>query len=45
MKLVKLYEDQTTWKKMMKNAMAAPVDWDQSAAAYAALYAEMVKAE
>ena len=45
MKLVKLYEDQTTWKKMMKNAMAAPVGWDQSAAAYAALYAEMVKAE
>ena len=37
MKLVNLYQDRDTWTKMMKNAMAAPVGWDQSAAAYAAL--------
>ena len=44
-KLVNLYQDRVTWTKMMKNAMAAPVGWDQSAATYAALYAEMVRAE
>lgn len=43
MKLVNLYQDQPTWKRMMRNAMAAPVDWDHSAADYAALYAGMVK--
>lgn len=43
MKLVNLYQDRDTWTKMMKNAMAAPVGWDQSAATYAALYAEMVR--
>ena len=42
-KLVNLYQDRVTWTKMMKNAMAAPVGWDQSAATYAALYAEMVR--
>ncbi|MFC4733411.1 glycogen synthase GlgA [Salipiger abyssi] len=45
MKLVKLYEDRATWTKMMKNAMAAPVSWEHSAADYATLYREMVKAE
>lgn len=44
MKLVNLYHDQPTWTQMMKNAMAAPVDWGHSAAQYAALYAGMVKA-
>lgn len=45
MKLVNLYQDRETWNRMMKNAMAAPVGWDQSATAYASLYAELVRAE
>lgn len=43
MQLVDLYADRPTWTRMMKNAMAAPVGWDTSAAAYAALYAGMVR--
>ncbi|EPX76095.1 glycogen synthase GlgA [Salipiger mucosus] len=45
MKLVKLHQEPDTWSRMMRNAMAAKVGWDQSAAAYAALYEEMVKTE
>lgn len=34
------FDDQTLWKKLMRNAMAADVGWGASAARYAALYAE-----
>lgn len=37
-----LYEDQTTWRRMMKNAMRTDVSWARSAARYAALYRAVV---
>ena len=43
MRLVSLYQQKPVWTRMMANAMASPVGWSQSAAAYAALYAQMVK--
>ncbi|WP_099045488.1 glycogen synthase GlgA [Pseudoponticoccus marisrubri] len=36
--LCDLYAQPKLWSKMQRNAMAHPVGWDQSAAAYAALY-------
>ncbi|MEO0484327.1 MAG: glycogen synthase GlgA [Pseudomonadota bacterium] len=42
--LTKLFADKPTWKKMQRNAMAHPVGWDSSAAAYAALYREIADA-
>ena len=45
MKLVNLFQDRETWTRMMKNAMAAPVSWDHSAATYAKLYAELAASE
>lgn len=38
MKLVALHADRKLWAKVQKNAMAHPVGWEPSAAAYAALY-------
>ncbi|MEB3418919.1 glycogen synthase GlgA [Salipiger marinus] len=43
MRLVSLYQQKPVWTRMMANAMASPVGWSQSATAYAALYAQMVK--
>lgn len=40
-RLCALYKDQKTWSRLQKNAMAQPVGWDQSAKAYAALYARL----
>lgn len=37
-----LFAKPKLWQKMMKNAMAQPVGWDTSAAAYADLFKEMV---
>ncbi len=37
-RLVTLYADKKLWARMQKNAMAHPVGWQTSAAAYAALY-------
>ncbi|MFD1342492.1 glycogen synthase GlgA [Litorisediminicola beolgyonensis] len=37
-KLCALWRDRTVWQTMMKNAMAQPVGWDRSAAAYRDLY-------
>ncbi|MDM7457897.1 MAG: glycogen/starch synthase, partial [Paracoccus sp. (in: a-proteobacteria)] len=39
-----LYNDRKTWSRMMRNAMGHPVGWDQSARAYAALYASLTEA-
>lgn len=36
--LCRLYSDQKTWTRIQRNAMAQPVGWDRSAAAYAGLY-------
>ena len=33
-----LFADRDAWQRMMARAMASPVGWDRSAAAYAALY-------
>ncbi|SNT68575.1 glycogen synthase GlgA [Paracoccus seriniphilus] len=41
-RLCTLYKDRKTWLRMQRNAMSQPVGWDQSAKAYAALYAELV---
>lgn len=41
-RLCALYKDGDTWSRLQKNAMAQPVGWDQSAKAYAALYAELI---
>lgn len=38
-RLCLLYKDAETWSRLVANAMAHPVGWDQSARAYAALYA------
>jgi starch synthase len=39
--LVALHGDRTKWAKVQRNAMRQDVGWDHSAAAYAALYAEI----
>jgi starch synthase len=36
--LCNLFDDRETWTMMIENAMAHPVGWDSSAAAYARLY-------
>ncbi len=41
--LVQLYADPTAWAQVQANAMAQPVGWEASAAAYAALYAGLTK--
>lgn len=38
-----LYADKTQWVRLQKNAMAHPVGWEPSAAAYAALYAGLIQ--
>ncbi len=38
LRLLQLYADGKTWRKLQANAMAQPVGWDASAKAYAALY-------
>ncbi len=40
-RLCQLYQDRETWERIQDNAMAHPVGWDQSARAYAALYARL----
>ncbi|WP_299609302.1 glycogen synthase GlgA [uncultured Tateyamaria sp.] len=42
--LCDLFERPKMWSKMQRNAMAHPVGWAPSAAAYAALYADLTKA-
>ena len=37
-----LFSDQTTWRKLMKNAMRTDVSWARSAARYAGLYRGLV---
>ena len=39
--LVALHADRAVWTKVQRNAMRQDVGWDHSAAAYAALYAEI----
>lgn len=41
-RLGRLYADRDAWDRMARNAMAQPVGWDESAGAYAALYARLV---
>ncbi|MTE00196.1 glycogen synthase GlgA [Paracoccus sp. YIM 132242] len=43
-RLCHLYRDRDTWSRLQRNAMAQPVGWDQSARAYAALYARLTAA-
>ncbi len=43
MRMCELWQSQKDWQKMMKNAMAHPVGWDQSARTYAALYESLKK--
>ncbi|WP_368344186.1 glycogen synthase GlgA [Pelagovum sp. HNIBRBA483] len=40
--LCDLYAEKAQWQKLQRNAMKQPVGWDRSAAAYAALYAEVL---
>ncbi len=42
-RLVDLHADRKTWAQVQRNAMRQPVGWDESARAYAALYAELVR--
>jgi starch synthase len=42
--LCALFEDRETWTMMVGNALAHPVGWDTSAAAYARLYREVASA-
>jgi starch synthase len=42
--LCDFYAEPKTWSKMQRNAMAQPVGWGPSAAAYAALYASLLEA-
>jgi starch synthase len=42
-RLVALHGDRKTWAAMRKAAMAAPVGWEASSAAYAALYEGLVR--
>jgi len=44
-RLCDLFGDGETWRRMQQNAMHHPVGWDRSAAAYAALYEELVAAK
>ncbi|WP_189367752.1 glycogen synthase GlgA [Tateyamaria omphalii] len=44
MQLCDLFAAPKLWSKMQRNAMAQPVGWAPSAAAYAALYDDLVKA-
>lgn len=39
--LLQLHADRKVWARLVKNAMAQPVGWETSAAAYAALYADI----
>ncbi|RUS60494.1 glycogen synthase GlgA [Pseudorhodobacter sp. E13] len=41
-RLIDLYADQNLWAQMMRNAMRQKLDWEASAARYAALYAGLV---
>lgn len=43
--LVQLYGQPQTWAQMQRNAMRQPLDWNASAAAYAALYDQLVTEE
>lgn len=40
-RLCQLYRDGDTWSRLVANGMSHPVGWDQSARAYAALYARL----
>lgn len=40
--LLQLYASKPVWTQVQKNAMKQPVGWDASAAAYAALYADIL---
>ncbi|MEM8654005.1 MAG: glycogen synthase GlgA [Pseudomonadota bacterium] len=42
--LCDLFEQPKIWSKMQRNAMAHPVGWAPSAAAYAALYSDLLEA-
>lgn len=42
-RLCQLYRDRPTWARIQANAMAHPVGWDQSARAYAGLYARLTE--
>ena len=41
LRLVDLWHQPRVWDRMARNAMAHPVGWDSSAAAYAALFSEL----
>lgn len=43
-RLCQLYADPDIWPRLVANAMAQPVGWDQSARAYAALYDRLAAA-
>ncbi|WP_146585672.1 glycogen synthase GlgA [Puniceibacterium confluentis] len=43
MQMCALWQSPQDWQKMMENAMAHPVGWDQSARTYAALYQTLKK--
>ncbi|MFC3628717.1 glycogen synthase GlgA [Paracoccus angustae] len=43
-RLCQLYRDRDTWSRLVANGMDQPVGWDQSARAYAALYARLTAA-
>lgn len=43
-RLCDLFNDAKTWSKLQRNAMAHPVGWEPSAAAYAALYRDLLGA-
>ena len=43
-RLCTLFETPKLWSKVQRNAMAHPVGWESSAAAYAALYTDLGKA-
>lgn len=40
--LCDLYDQPKLWSKMQRNAMAQPVGWDHSSAAYATLYQDLI---
>ena len=43
--LCRLYSQPRVWSRIQRNAMAHPVGWDQSAAAYARLYDRLIAPE
>ena len=43
--LCRLYSQPRVWSRIQRNAMAQPVGWDQSAAAYARLYDRLIAPE